>query len=624
VRLGAQFELAKRGELDALVQAATLEKNPLLMRLHGIWGATLIARHHHHDAAKALATLAKDKEPEVRAQWAKFVGETGNKGEVDLVIRLLADADPRVRFFAAQALGKLGIKEAVPALIAQRELHNDADPYVRHAVVMSLAALADEQALLAAGKNESNAIRTVALLALSRQHSPEVVRFLTDKNPQLVLEAARAIHDGQITEGLPKLAALADKANLPTPLSRRAVDANFLLGTTEAARRLTKIAGDVKASEEVRLDALDALSAWNEPFHRDRVNGLWHTLPPSRKAEAPLASAAKVLPALMREPAETMRIAAAEMAGGLHLKASEGVLLAVVGDKSLGGKTRAAALQALGAMDSTKLGDGIKLAVADTDKPLLAAARQLAAKVSPADAVALNVPVLEKGTLREKQAALATIGSLPVPEADKVILEQLDRLDAGNLPPGLWLDLIEAASHRDNPEIKRRLAEREAKLAQSKDPLAKWRDCLEGGSAKHGHEVFAEKAEAACMRCHKFKGVGGDVGPDLAKISQAMDRVYILESIVDPNAKIAPGYDSVLLTMNNGDVVLGILNAESPDELTLTSVTDGKKMTVKTADIKERMHAPSPMPPGLGEVLGKHDLRDVVEFLATGKTKDAQ
>jgi len=27
------------------------------------------------------------------------------------------------------------------------------------------------------------------------------------------------------------------------------------------------------------------------------------------------------------------------------------------------------------------------------------------------------------------------------------------------------------------------------------------------------------------------------------------------------------------------------------------------------------------MPPGLGEVLGKHDLRDVVEFLATGKTK---
>ena len=58
----------------------------------------------------------------MRAQWAKFVGETGNKAEVDVVIRLLADPEPRVRFFAAQTLGKLGIKEAVPALIAQREL----------------------------------------------------------------------------------------------------------------------------------------------------------------------------------------------------------------------------------------------------------------------------------------------------------------------------------------------------------------------------------------------------------------------------------------------------------------------------------------------------------------------
>jgi quinoprotein glucose dehydrogenase len=262
------------------------------------------------------------------------------------------------------------------------------------------------------------------------------------------------------------------------------------------------------------------------------------------------------------------------------------------------------------------------VAVADTDKPLLEAARQLAAKVSPIDAVKLNAPVLDSGTLREKQTALATIGSLPVPEADAVILAQLDKLDAHKLPPGLWLDLTEAASQRNNPEIKRRLEERQARLAQSNDPLAKWRDCLEGGSAKHGHEVFAERAEAACMRCHKWKGEGGDVGPDLAKISQAMDRVYILESIVDPNAKIAPGYDSVLLTLNNGDVVLGVLNAEDADEITITNIVDGKRQTIKTADIKERMHAPSPMPPGLADVLGKNDLRDVVEFLATGKTKD--
>ena len=98
--------------------------------------------------------------------------------------------------------------------------------------------------------------------------------------------------------------------------------------------------------------------------------------------------------------------------------------------------------------------------------------------------------------------------------------------------------------------------------------------------------------------------LGGDVGPDLAKISQAMDRVYILESIVDPNAKIAPGYDSVLLTLNSGDVILGVLNAEDADEVTVTNVADGKRQKIKVADIKERTHAPSPMPPGMGESPG--------------------
>jgi quinoprotein glucose dehydrogenase len=620
VRLAAQFELVKRGDAMVLAQAATNEKNPLLMRLHGIWGVAQLARHHH-DEAKVLAPLARDPQPEVRAQWAKYVGEAGNKAEADLVIRLLADSEPRVRFFAAQTLGKLGMPEAVPALIAQRELQLNPEPYVRHAVALSLAALADDKDLLAAASNEARAVRIIAFLALSRRHSPEVARFLTDKDPQLIVDAARAIHDGPIPEALPKLAALAEKYNLPEPVRRRAIDANFILGTKECAQRLVKIAGEVRAPAEVRYDALDALTLWNQPFHRDRVNGLWRALPASRDAQAPIRPATRILPALMREPAETMRVAAAEMAGGLHVTGVEGVLLSVVGDRSLGGNTRAAALRALSEMDSAKLADGIKAAIADTDKILLAAARQLAAKVSPADAVTLNAPVLETGTLHEKQAAIATIGDLPVPEADKVILAQLDLLAAGHLPPALSLDLIEAASKRNNPEIKRRLQERETKLAQSKDPLAKWRDCMEGGNARHGHEVFVEKAEAACMRCHKFKGEGGDVGPDLAKISRPKDRNYILESIVDPNAKIAPGYDSVVLTLNSGDAILGVLNAETPDELTVTNVADGKRQTIKTADIKERAHAPSPMPPGLADVLGKHDLRDVVEFLATGKTK---
>jgi len=56
---------------------------------------------------------------------------------------------------------------------------------------------------------------------------------------------------------------------------------------------------------------------------------------------------------------------------------------------------------------------------------------------------------------------------------------------------------------------------------------------------------------------------------------------------------------------------------ESTDDITITSVVDGKKRRLKTADIAERTPLPSAMPPGLGLVLGKRAIRDLVEFLAT-------
>lgn len=620
VRYAAQFELVKRGDPTFLTQA-TAEKNPQIMRIHGLWGLAQLARTKSK-AAAAQASLAKDSDPEIRAQWAKFIGETGRKTEADAVIRLLADDAARVRFFAAQALGKLGVKEAVPALIAMRNLGNDSDAFVRHAAAVSLAALSDEAGLVAAGNNESFPIRTVALLALRRQHSPEVAKFLTDKNPQLIVEAARAIHDGNIPAAWPQLAALAEKKGMPEPVRRRAVNANYLLGTAEAAARLTRIGGDIKADPALRVDALQALGVWNEPFQRDRVNGLWRDLSGSKRdSAAPSAGVARILPALLREPSEPLRLAALEMAGTLKIKPAESTLLAAVEDKSLGGNTRAAAMRALAAMDSPELEKAVKIAVSDTDKAVLETARQLAAKVSPSDAVKLNAAVLDKGTTREKQEAIATIASLPGAESDAVILAQLRRLDEGSLPPGLWLDVSEAAAKRENPEIKKILADREARLAQNKDPIAKWRDCLEGGSAKLGRIIFAESAEAACMRCHKWKGEGGDVGPDLAKIAQASDRIYLLESIVDPNAKIAPGYDNVLLTLANGDIVAGILNKDGEEEVTITNVADGKKQQIKTTNIKERLHVPSAMPPGLPEVLGKRNLRDLIEFLSSAKPK---
>jgi quinoprotein glucose dehydrogenase len=103
----------------------------------------------------------------------------------------------------------------------------------------------------------------------------------------------------------------------------------------------------------------------------------------------------------------------------------------------------------------------------------------------------------------------------------------------------------------------------------------------------------------------------------LTTLHQTTERIYILESIVEPNAVIAPGFQNVLLTLKSGETVAGILSFETEDEVVITSVVDGKKRKVPAGEIKERTPLPSAMPPGFGVALGKRAIRDLVQFLAT-------
>lgn len=219
--------------------------------------------------------------------------------------------------------------------------------------------------------------------------------------------------------------------------------------------------------------------------------------------------------------------------------------------------------------------------------------------------------------IRAQQRTLRRLAAEPGPEADREIARQFDRLDAGRLPFALWLDVLEAAAKRQDPALRARLAERARVEAASIDPLRQWRECLEGGDANEGREIFRDKPEAGCIRCHRVGKEGGEIGPNLTALSQRAQRIAILESIIDPNASIVPGFSSLLVKLKDGRELVGIVSAESFEQMTLTSPTDGKKTTFRTGEIVAETGLPSAMPPAFGQILGKRAIRDLVEFLAT-------
>lgn len=120
----------------------------------------------------------------------------------------------------------------------------------------------------------------------------------------------------------------------------------------------------------------------------------------------------------------------------------------------------------------------------------------------------------------------------------------------------------------------------------------------------------------ACIRCHQVNGDGGQAGPDLTLIGAQKSPEYLLESIVQPNAQIAQGFDLVTFKLQDGSYESGALIAESADEIVVRRA-DGSEAKLDPRKVVERQAAPSSMPDIYSQSLTRSELRDLVTYLRT-------
>jgi len=141
----------------------------------------------------------------------------------------------------------------------------------------------------------------------------------------------------------------------------------------------------------------------------------------------------------------------------------------------------------------------------------------------------------------------------------------------------------------------------------------------EKGDLARGQKLFADVNGLACVKCHAVGGHGGAVGPDLTGIAAKYTRDEIASSILYPSAKIASGYESVIVATKDGRVVTGVIKADTTSGLELEDA-DAKRVRVELDDIEERRSGDvSIMPNGLAEGLKPQDFADLLAYLATLK-----
>jgi putative heme-binding domain-containing protein len=139
------------------------------------------------------------------------------------------------------------------------------------------------------------------------------------------------------------------------------------------------------------------------------------------------------------------------------------------------------------------------------------------------------------------------------------------------------------------------------------------------GDAARGRALFMDLKGMACVKCHKVKGEGGEVGPDLFGVAAKFNRAQLAESVLYPSRQILDGYKVTRVLTKDGDVKAGRLAADTAEELVLLDA-EGRRLSIRKADVDRRQESElSLMPDGLNTGLSLQDFADLIAYLETLK-----
>jgi putative heme-binding domain-containing protein len=295
--------------------------------------------------------------------------------------------------------------------------------------------------------------------------------------------------------------------------------------------------------------------------------------------------------------------------------------------------------------------------------PIFVAAREVAVdpKASAEDR-ASAIHLLGRGSDHQAEDAKVLTGFLSpqtAPELQTAAVSTLGRISEGSVPklllegwkgygPGLRSQILDVLLRReqwvkqllDAIESKQILAieidagrrqrllqqknaalrERAAKLfagtinTDRQKVLDSYRSVLTAkGDPKRGAQIFTK----TCATCHRFQGVGEEVGPDLASLGDKSPEA-LLTAILDPNRAVEARYIAYIAVTKSGVSYNGLLASETGNSVTIVS-QDGKKHTILRTELEALSSTDkSAMPEGLEKDLKPQDVADVIAHLRVG------
>ena len=551
-------------------------------------------------AVPGLARLAAGSDRTLRARALWLADRIGGPAR-ELVRKELASNDPTFRALAVRILRRHGDAE-LPALLT---LAKDADGEVLKEVLLAAGAATSPEATAAIVQaarrydgTDRYLLETLGIAARKRQD--ELFTELLQKAGPAIspreVNLARILRPEQAGKFLAeKLAA----GGLSPESAQTVLDALASVGNADAGKQVAGMLND-KTPEATRQLALAAL--------RQNLAGAWKGLQEDPAVVAGLTSS-------LQQP--NLARAALDVVGDAGLTRFSEPVLKLVADPQTPAATRIAAVQVATRLQLPPTGKALATLLTSQPAPNAELARAaVTGLVTLRDTVAA-APLLEANSKAPVAVQQELVDGLMQSTDGGVQL--LRMIDTKKLPQPLATRAIAAAT--EHPDVNVRLlfekflppGERPKTLGQSfsaKDILA-----LKGDS-RRGAEVFARSGAASCNKCHRVKGQGADIGPELSQIGRKYGREALLETIMNPSAGIAPEYIPHVVETAAGKVYAGFLKEGAADRVLLKTI-EGQLIDLPKDQVAEVVRQDKSLMPELVlKNVTAQDAADLVEYLA--------
>ncbi|MEZ0274290.1 MAG: PVC-type heme-binding CxxCH protein, partial [Roseimicrobium sp.] len=130
-----------------------------------------------------------------------------------------------------------------------------------------------------------------------------------------------------------------------------------------------------------------------------------------------------------------------------------------------------------------------------------------------------------------------------------------------------------------------------------------------GDSAK-GQQVFA----TICITCHKVKGLGMEVGPDITDV-RIKEKEALLSDILDPNRMVEARWMAYQIDTKDGRMVAGLIAGETSTEVTVKMAAGITEVIPRSNIAKMKCLDASLMPVGLEGGITKEQMADLLAYL---------